>query len=64
MGLFFLDGGQQNALVLAYPAGLFVSLEIVGEIKVSTLKLLIYAYRHCPYVVMISKLIVRHCDTL
>jgi hypothetical protein len=41
--LFFLDGGQQNALVLAYPAGLFVSLEIVGEINVLTLKLLIGA---------------------
>jgi hypothetical protein len=38
--LFFLDRGQQNALVLAYLAGLFVSLEIVGEIIVSTLKLL------------------------
>jgi hypothetical protein len=41
---FFLDGGQQNALVLAYPAGLFVSLEIVGEIIVSTLNLLFYAH--------------------
>ena len=55
-GIFLFWGCQQNVIVLAYPAGLFVCLKIVGEINVSTLK--------TGQIVTYSELIVRHCDTL
>ncbi len=44
MEFFLLYGGLKNIIGLAYPVELFVSLDIVGEINVSTQKLLIYAH--------------------